>query len=81
MNEEWSKCIEELPGSPVAKERLRVVLEVICGNIEWEEACSRLKVSSDELHEMRDHALQVLSDEVEKAWAETAHALENDLHG
>jgi hypothetical protein len=46
-----------LPGSDLAKERLKVVLETLAGSCRVQEACQRLQISEPRFHQLR---LQVL---------------------
>jgi Helix-turn-helix domain len=47
-----------LDGSDEAKERLKVVLEVVAGRCRVFEACQRLGVSEPRFHQLREEALQ-----------------------
>lgn len=66
MDEELSKRLEQVKGTAEAKERLRVLLDVMLGDLEVEEACSRLKISEAEFHELRDRALQEMLNRMEE---------------
>ena len=50
--------VDRLEGSEDLKERLRVVLATITGELTIEEACERLGVGPSRLHEMRREALE-----------------------
>jgi len=47
-----------LEGSQEAKERLRVVLEVLAGRCRVFEACQQLGISQQRFHQLREEALQ-----------------------
>ena len=49
--------VDQLPGSELAKERLKVVLETLAGTCRVQEACERLQISEPRFHQLR---LQVL---------------------
>jgi hypothetical protein len=50
--------VDRLEGSEELKERLRVLLATITGEMSVEEACATLAVGPSRLHEMRREALQ-----------------------
>lgn len=50
--------IESLPGSVVAKQRLQVLLEVLCGRCRVREACARLGVKAARWAQLRQCALR-----------------------
>src|SRR5437870_12007895 len=49
--------VDQLPGSPQAKDRLKVVLETLAGTCRVQEGCARLQVSEPRFQQLR---LQVL---------------------
>lgn len=49
--------VDSLPGEPEEKERLKVVLATLVGELPVEEGCRRLSISSSRLHELRRQAL------------------------
>jgi len=49
---------ERLEGSPVAKQRLEVILETIAGRLTVPEACQRLEIGESRFHELRHQTLQ-----------------------
>ena len=53
------KLVDGLEGSETAKERLRVVLQTIAGELNVPEACARLSVSEARFHELRAEVLQM----------------------
>jgi hypothetical protein len=53
------KLVEGLEGSDVAKERLRVVLQTIAGELNIQEACECLNISEARFHELRAEVLQM----------------------
>ena len=52
------KLVENLEGSESAKQRLRVVLQTVAGELSVPEACARLNISEARFHEMRAEVLQ-----------------------
>jgi hypothetical protein len=52
------ECVAGLEGSDEAKERLKVVLEVVAGRCRVFEACQRLGISEPRFHQLREEALQ-----------------------
>ena len=52
------ESVAGLDGSEQAKERLRVVLEVVAGQCRVFEACQRLGVSEPRFYQLREEALQ-----------------------
>ena len=52
------ESVAGLDGSDEAKERLKVVLEVVAGRCRVFEACRRLGVSEPRFHQLREEALQ-----------------------
>jgi hypothetical protein len=57
--------VERLPGSPQARERLRVVLETVAGTCRIGEACARLHVSEQRFDQLRAQVLQAGLDSLE----------------
>lgn len=53
------RLVDGLEGSEAAKERLRVVLQTIAGELSVPEACARLNVSEARFHELRAEVLQM----------------------
>ena len=51
-------AVERLPGSPQARERLRVVLETLAGTCRIGEACARLGLSEQRFDQLRTQVLQ-----------------------
>jgi transposase-like protein len=49
--------VEELQGSPQAKERLKLILQTLSKEVSVEEACARLGLSATRFHQLRDEAL------------------------
>jgi hypothetical protein len=50
--------VERLPGSPQARERLRVILETLAGTCRIAAACARLGVSEQRFDQLRTQVLQ-----------------------
>jgi hypothetical protein len=65
-----SEQVERVPGSPGAKERLRVILANIAGEISVPEACAALGIEESWFFELRAKSL-----------ARFAEAMEPDPHG
>jgi hypothetical protein len=59
------KLVDGLEGSETAKERLRVVLQTIAGELNVPEACARLSVSEARFHELRAEVLQLAAASLE----------------
>src|SRR5262245_61457766 len=51
-------CVDRLQGSPLAKERLQVVLETLAGTCRVQEACRRLRVSEPRFQQLRSQVLE-----------------------
>lgn len=49
--------VDNLEGSPQAKERLKVILETIAGTRRVQEACAVLKISEPRFHQLREEAM------------------------
>jgi hypothetical protein len=58
-------AVERLPGSPQARERLRVILETVAGTCRVGEACARLGVSEQRFDQLRTQVLQAGLDSLE----------------
>ena len=56
---------ERLEGSPVAKQRLEVILETIAGRLTVPEACQQLGIGESRFHELRNQTLQTTLDALE----------------
>src|SRR5262245_41423026 len=50
--------VDQLDGSAIAKERLKVVLETIAGTCRVQEACRRLGICEQRFHQLRQEALE-----------------------
>jgi helix-turn-helix protein len=57
--------VEQLQGSPQAKQRLRVVLETMAGKLRVQEACARLGISEQRFDQLRAELLQAALAELE----------------
>lgn len=57
--------IEKLEGSEEAKQRGRVILEVIAGRLGVEEACQRLDIRTTRFEELREQALSAMVEALE----------------
>lgn len=51
------ECVDNLTGSATAKERLKIVLEVIAGRCRVTEACHKLGISEARFHQLKNEAL------------------------
>jgi hypothetical protein len=49
--------VQRLPGSPAAKERARIILQTIAGELRLAEACALLGVCPQRFHQLREEAL------------------------
>ncbi len=49
--------VDHLPGSDLAKLRLRVVLETIAGTCRVQQACERLGICEQRFHQLREEAM------------------------
>lgn len=56
---------ERLEGSPVAKQRLEVILETIAGRLTVPEACQQLEIGESRFHELRNQTLQATLEALE----------------
>ena len=59
------EIVEHLEGSPQAKQRLRVILRTLAGEISIPQACAELQVSDSRFHELRAEVLQHTLGELE----------------
>jgi hypothetical protein len=50
--------VHKLQGSPLAKERLEVILETLAGTTRVVDACTRLGISEPRYHQLKDVVLQ-----------------------
>jgi hypothetical protein len=57
--------VERLPGSPLARQRLRVVLETLAGTCRVQEACNQLGLSEQRFDHLRTQVLQAGLDSLE----------------
>ena len=58
-------AVERLPGSPQARERLRVILETVAGTCRVGAACARLGLSEQRFDQLRTQVLQAGLDSLE----------------
>ena len=59
------KLVEGLQGSAQAKERLRIVLQTMAGQLSVAQACAQLGIGPARLHELRAEVLQAALDRLE----------------
>lgn len=52
--------VDKVEGSPLAKERARVILQTMLGELRWQEACRQLGIGETRLHQMRQEGVQAL---------------------
>ena len=52
------QIVERLEGSPSAKQRLKVILETIAGQLTIPEACAQLSICESRFHDLRNETLQ-----------------------
>jgi hypothetical protein len=57
--------VEQLQGSQVARQRLRVILETLAGQCRVTEACQQLGISEPRFHQLRAEVLQAALDSLE----------------
>jgi hypothetical protein len=57
--------VEQLAGSQVARQRLRVILETLAGHCRVTEACQQLGISEPRFHQLRAEVLQAALDRLE----------------
>jgi hypothetical protein len=60
-----TEVVDRQEGSTTAKERVKAVLDTIAGNCRVEEACRRLKISTQRFRQLRAEALAGMLDAVE----------------
>ena len=53
-----SEYVEKVEGSPLAKERGRVLLDVQAGQLRLQEACEKLGIRETRFHQLRQAAMQ-----------------------
>ena len=53
-----AEIVDRLEGSPQAKQRLRVILRTLAGEITIPQACTELGIAESRFHEMRTEILQ-----------------------
>jgi hypothetical protein len=58
-------AVARLPGSPLARQRLQVVLETLAGTCRVQEACRRLGLSEQRFDQLRTQVLQAGLDSLE----------------
>jgi hypothetical protein len=58
-------AVARLPGSPLARQRLQVVLETLAGTCRVHEACTRLGLSEQRFDQLRTQVLQAGLDSLE----------------
>ena len=59
------QIVERLEGSPVAKQRLEVILETIAGRLTVPKACRQLGIGKSRFHELRSLTLQATLEALE----------------
>ena len=59
--------VDLLPGSDLAKQRARILLETLAGQCRVLEACDRLGISEPRFHQLRIHMLENAIDSLEPA--------------
>jgi len=59
------ESIEQLPGSAKAKERVRVILQTMMGELRVQEACAQLEVCEQRIRQLRTAMLAAAIDSVE----------------
>ena len=59
------QIVERLEGSPVAKQRLEVILKTIAGRVTVPEACRQLGIGASRFHELRNQTLQATLESLE----------------
>jgi hypothetical protein len=57
--------VKHLEGSHEAKERLQVILQTLTGECRVQEACAKLAISEQRVHQLRTQALQAAVDRLE----------------
>jgi hypothetical protein len=58
-------AVARLPGSPLARQRLQVVLETLAGTCRIQEACTRLGLSEQRFDQLRTQVLRAGLDSLE----------------
>lgn len=53
-----AEIVDRLEGSPQAKQRLRIILRTLAGEISIPQACAELGIGESRFHEMRTEILQ-----------------------
>ncbi len=66
MDESLEAQLAQVKGSPEAKERFRVMIQLLSEELSVPEACLRLGVTPDELVELRDRRLQGILNAIEE---------------
>jgi transposase-like protein len=59
------EAVEHLPGSAKAKERVRVILQTMMGELRVQEACAQLDVCEQRIRQLRTAMLEAAIDSVE----------------
>ena len=59
------EMVDQLPGSDLARERVKVVLQTMAGALRVQEACAVLHLSEQRFDELRVQALQAAVSELE----------------
>ena len=59
------EMVDQLPGSDLARERVKVVLQTMAGELRVQEACEVLHLSEQRFDELRVQALQAAVNELE----------------
>ena len=59
------ECVERLPGSNQAKERLQVILQTLAGTCRVQEACRRLGISEPRFQQLRAQVLEAALERLE----------------
>ena len=59
------KLVEGLEGSELAKQRLKVILQTVAGDLSIPQACTQLNVSEARFHELRAELLQAAVQQLE----------------
>ena len=53
-----SECVDRVPGSQTAKERARIILQTITGELRVAQACALLDISPQRFHQLREEAVR-----------------------
>jgi transposase-like protein len=59
------ECVDRLEASPTARQRLKVVLEVLAGKCRVQQACQRLGVGPTQFHKIKQQVLRSALQELE----------------